>query len=308
MQAAKKGMATKEMKQATRPKPPVDPIDPSRVPARPRSGTQAQIRLSPCPRRQTPAATCHEAPPPHTPTQTTVKVEATPARAGASATEPLHRGEGGRPGKDLRVKENHRRRHRAGFARRLTASAEGERDWRGRRAPSFTVDHMEQYIRLWELVSNVNLTPGTDDSVVWTLTLNGCYSAKSAYKAQFMAALPCPFGNIVWKTWAPPKCRFFAWLAVQNRLWTADRLAKRGWPHPTTCQLCRCCPETARHLLFESRFSKRIWMAAASWLSCPDLIRCLGTGRPKVLEYWQAIARTPTSSTKGLRTAIVLIA
>jgi hypothetical protein len=173
---------------------------------------------------------------------------------------------------------------------------------------AFTVDHMEQYIRLWELVSNVNLTPETDDAIVWTLTPNGCYSAKSAYKAQFMAALPCPFGNIVWKTWAPPKCRFFAWLAVQNRLWTADRLAKRGWPHPTTCQLCRCCPETARHLLFECRFSKRIWNAAASWLSCPDLIRCLGTGRPKVLEYWQAIARTPTSSTKGLRTAIVLIA
>jgi hypothetical protein len=64
----------------------------------------------------------------------------------------------------------------------------------------------------------------------------------------------------------------------------------------------------ARHLLFECRFSKRIWMAAASWLSCPDLIRCLGTRRPKVLEYWQAIARTPTSCTKGLRTAIILIA
>ncbi|XP_071680109.1 uncharacterized protein [Lolium perenne] len=123
-----------------------------------------------------------------------------------------------------------------------------------------------------------------------------------------MAALPCSFGNIVWKTWAPLKCRFFAWLAVQNRLWTADRLAKRGWPHPPTCQLCRCSPETARHLLFECRFSKRIWNAAASWLSCPDLIRNIGTGRPKVLDYWQAIARTPTSSTKGLRTAIVLIA
>ncbi|XP_071683468.1 uncharacterized protein [Lolium perenne] len=73
---------------------------------------------------------------------------------------------------------------------------------------AFTVDHMEQYIRLWELVSNINLTPGTDDSIVWILTPNGCYSAKSAYKSKFMAVLPCPFGNIVWKTWAPPS-RFF---------------------------------------------------------------------------------------------------
>jgi hypothetical protein len=36
-------------------------------------------------------------------------------------------------------------------------------------------------------------------------------------------------------------------------------------------------------------------------------MRCLGTGRPKVLEYWQAIARTPTSSPKGIQTAIILI-
>jgi hypothetical protein len=34
----------------------------------------------------------------------------------------------------------------------------------------------------------------------------------------------------------------------------------------------------------------------------------LGTGRPKVLDYWHAIAKTPTSSPKGLWTAIMLIA
>jgi hypothetical protein len=39
--------------------------------------------------------------------------------------------------------------------------------------------------------------------LVWTLTPNRCYSANPAYKAQFLASLPCPFGNIVWKTWAP---------------------------------------------------------------------------------------------------------
>ncbi|KAK1610430.1 hypothetical protein QYE76_034103 [Lolium multiflorum] len=172
---------------------------------------------------------------------------------------------------------------------------------------AFTVDHMEQYVRLWDLLSAVQLSPGTEDSIVWTLTPKGCYTASSAYKAQFLPALPCSFGNIVWKPWAPPKCRFFAWLAVQNRLWTADRLAKRGWPHQPSCQLCRCSPETARHLLFECRFSKRIWIAAASWLDCPDLIRCLGAGRSRVLDYWHAIAKTPTSSPKGLRTAIMLI-
>jgi mannosylglycoprotein endo-beta-mannosidase len=160
----------------------------------------------------------------------------------------------------------------------------------------FTVEHMEQYVRLWDLLSDVQLLPDSEDTITWSLTPNGCYSASSAYKVQFLASLPCQFGNIVWKTWAPPKCRFFAWLAVQNRLWTADRLAKRGWPHQPTCQLCRCTPETARHILFECRFSKRIWTAAASWLSCPDLINSLGVGRNKVLDYWQAITKATTSS------------
>jgi hypothetical protein len=31
------------------------------------------------------------------------------------------------------------------------------------------------------------------------------------------------------------------------------------------------------------------------WLSCLDLPLYLDTVRPKVLEYWQAIAKTPTS-------------
>ncbi|XP_071680370.1 uncharacterized protein [Lolium perenne] len=100
---------------------------------------------------------------------------------------------------------------------------------------AFTAEHMEQYVHLWDLPSEVQLIPDTEDSITWSLTPNGCYSASSAYKVQFLAAFPCQFGKIVWKTWAPPKCRFFAWLAIQNLLWTADRLAKRGWPHHPTC-------------------------------------------------------------------------
>ena len=75
-----------------------------------------------------------------------------------------------------------------------------------------------------------------------------------------------------------------------------------------TSRISQCIyPFIYRTILFECRYSRRIWTAAASWLSCPDLLRCLGTGRPKVLDYWNAIAKTPSSSPKGLRTAIMLI-
>jgi hypothetical protein len=52
--------------------------------------------------------------------------------------------------------------------------------------------------------------PDSDDTIIWTLTTAGTYTTHSAYNAQFIGSIPCSFINIVWKTWAPPKCRFFA--------------------------------------------------------------------------------------------------
>ena len=90
---------------------------------------------------------------------------------------------------------------------------------------NFTVAHISQFVNLWELIHEFTLTPGVEDTITWTLSTSGVYSAKSAYRAQFIGALSCPFMAVVWNVWAPPKCSFFAWLAVQNRLWTSDRLA-----------------------------------------------------------------------------------
>lgn len=80
-----------------------------------------------------------------------------------------------------------------------------------------------------------------------------------------------------------------------------------GWPHSPQCPLFQCQPETARHILFECRFSRRIWQAAASWLSSPDLLQNLGSGRPTVLQYWQAIVNTTSANPKGLKSVVVLM-
>ena len=54
--------------------------------------------------------------------------------------------------------------------------------------------------------------------------------------------------SMVWKAWAPPKLKFFAWLALQDRIWTADRLEKRGWPNCGPCPLCKREQEMGIHL------------------------------------------------------------
>jgi hypothetical protein len=53
---------------------------------------------------------------------------------------------------------------------------------------------------------------------------------------QFLGSVASAMNKYIWKVWALPKVKFFAWLANQNRIWTANRLEKRGWPN---CGLIR---------------------------------------------------------------------
>ena len=65
--------------------------------------------------------------------------------------------------------------------------------------------------------------------------------------------------KMIWKAWAPPKVKFFAWLALQDRVWTADRLAKRGWPNYGLWPLCKRVQECGSHLFFKCRYTRRLW-------------------------------------------------
>jgi hypothetical protein len=50
---------------------------------------------------------------------------------------------------------------------------------------SFAMEQLTQFIDLWTLISNISLVPEEDDDIVWKLTPNGQYPAKSAYDLQF---------------------------------------------------------------------------------------------------------------------------
>ena len=112
------------------------------------------------------------------------------------------------------------------------------------------------------------------DTILWKFTSHGEYSASTAYMAQFAGHTTSIMPAAVWKGWAPPKCKFFAWLIIQNRVWTADRLHRRGWPNCNLCPLCKQVQETAAHLLFQCRFSQRVWIEVATWLGIHgDVVR-----------------------------------
>jgi hypothetical protein len=90
-------------------------------------------------------------------------------------------------------------------------------------------------------------------------------------------ALPClgrvPFqSEPIRKTFAPPRCRFFAWLVAKRRCWTADRLRSRGLPHPDRCVLCDQHEETIDHILIACPESRQLWWVVLSSIGLPQCL------------------------------------
>jgi hypothetical protein len=97
----------------------------------------------------------------------------------------------------------------------------------------------------------------------------------------------------IWKSWAPPKCRFFMWLVAHNKCWTADRLARRGLPRPECCPLCDQDDETINYLLVGCVFAREFW--------------CLLLMENSFLDWWErASSATSELVRQGVNSLIIL--
>ena len=170
-----------------------------------------------------------------------------------------------------------------------------------------SLEHIVQFTRLWEMLQGVQLNADAPDSITWKLSKDGCYSSKTAYKMQFLGQSNSPLSSLVWKPWAPPKCKIFAWLIIQNRVWTADRLAKRGWPNCGTCKLCNQTQETAAHIFFKCRFTTRIWTTIKVWLGLHDVDPHSWRLMHNVEEWWKMGIHKRGQSRKAMTSLAILV-
>jgi hypothetical protein len=131
---------------------------------------------------------------------------------------------------------------------------------------NFTWDHIAQFVDLWSLVRKCSTSCGYRRSDCLNLMDNSEYSTSLAYEAQFLGLVHSDMYSIIWKAWAPPKAKHHAWLAIQNWLWTTDRLQKRGWPNCGPCPLCKQVTESTNHLFVHFRFTVRVWELLKEWL------------------------------------------
>ena len=161
----------------------------------------------------------------------------------------------------------------------------------------FSVQAISQYLKLWDAVREINLSPSTPDRLLWRWSSDGHFSVRSAYQLLHEGSLHLPEIAIVWKTWAPLRVKIFLWLAWRRRLWTADRRRRHGLDARTTCYLCNTAEETCDHLLATCSFSLRVWDGILSQLGLhrPSLTDC-----SSVLGWWQRVRELwPPGARKG---------
>jgi hypothetical protein len=150
-----------------------------------------------------------------------------------------------------------------------------------------TSEHLVNFVTLWSQLQQIHLS-GHEDQITWTAANNNTYNAASAYTACFQDWTPKPKLAAVWEVKIEGNIQFFLWLLVQNRLWTADRLEVRGWPHQDKCSLCDQTIESAQHLFLGCPYAKEIWQHLKATHSVAGDIACRSTS---LTGWWKKTMR-----------------
>ena len=123
---------------------------------------------------------------------------------------------------------------------------------------SLTVQVLLEYLQIWEQMQHIQLF-SHPDRVCWKWTADQTFTTASAYQSFFIGQHPIMGGKLLRKTAAPPKCKFFIWLALHDRCWTAHRRKRRNLQDDDSCILCNQSSETIDHLLTGCPLSREVW-------------------------------------------------
>jgi hypothetical protein len=105
------------------------------------------------------------------------------------------------------------------------------------------------------------------------------------------------------RTRAEGKHIIFAWLLVQKKILTIDRLVERSWPCDPICPLCDHEQETVEHLCLACVFSQEVWVLVARWTD--GLIHIPSV--TAIMEEWWNSSMTRHSKEVGRLIASLLI-
>lgn len=105
--------------------------------------------------------------------------------------------------------------------------------------------HAIEFLKIWDLLETVSVQQGQEDVHVWRWEGSAEYSSESSYLTFFHGSVCFACADPIWKTWVRLRCKYFAWLAVWRRCWTAER---KGLQNQGYCVFCMNQQEKIDHL------------------------------------------------------------
>jgi hypothetical protein len=162
---------------------------------------------------------------------------------------------------------------------------------------------IEEFILLFMALTEVNLSNDRDE-IIWKWASNGKYSVSSIYDCQFRGSIIHFSATSIWQETTEPKCRFFGWLVLHDRVLTANNMIKRNWPCNYNCFLCLCMHESTEHILTQCNYTEAAWNVIATRFGLPNYnhlsvqggpnqwvnaILSVGSKKEKKKETWNSI-------------------
>jgi hypothetical protein len=143
---------------------------------------------------------------------------------------------------------------------RWVADALESNQWLNDITEELTVAGGSQCIRLWEAVDTVQTEATRPDLIRSKGSASGDYSSKSTYEMLCKGSTSWSMSSPVWKSFAPPKCKIFAWLAMKYRVWTSDWRARHGHQdQPDPCYTCLPEEDNVDHILTQCPYVRQVW-------------------------------------------------
>jgi hypothetical protein len=162
---------------------------------------------------------------------------------------------------------------------------------------ALTIHVLSEYLMMWDLLDGWHLQQGVADQYLWNLSENGSYSTKLTYEVFFVGTIQFSPWKRVWRSWAPPKCKLFIWLALKNKVWN--------------CVLQTGLQSEASHtlqpdLFVSCVFTKQVWFLILQGLGLSSLPQ---HEERSFMSWWSSVACLASKNIKkGINNLFILVA